>query len=122
MASAMVFKLGQHWTESSNPMKSYEVLRKVLQKGNAKQIAADMGLSLSLIYKWAEPADAGSGAANPLDRIEALIRIDPSILEWLCERAGGHFTKREAANVGAATEPGDKFIQPNFGAWKMEAA
>ena len=76
-------------------MHSYEVLRDVVQKGNAKEIAAQMGLSLSLIYKWAEPAAAGSGSANPLDRIEALIRCtnNPRLVQWICERAGGFFIK-----------------------------
>jgi transposase len=35
-------------------MKSHELLREVLKTTSAKQVAADMGLSLSLIYKWAE--------------------------------------------------------------------
>jgi hypothetical protein len=76
-------------------MQSHEVLKEVLKKTSAKQIAADMGLSLSLIYKWAEPPDdgTGSGANNPLDRIEQLLRItnDPRIAQWVCERAGGFF-------------------------------
>ena len=47
-------------------MQSYEVLREVFQKGSAKQAASELGLSLSMIYKWAEPPDeaAGSGAAK----------------------------------------------------------
>jgi hypothetical protein len=76
-------------------MHSHELLKEVLKKTSAKQIAGDMGLSLSLIYKWAEPpADAtGSGANNPLDRIEQLIKItgDTRIAQWVCERAGGFF-------------------------------
>lgn len=76
-------------------MQSHEVLREVLKKTSAKQIAADMGLSLSLIYKWAEPpGDAtGSGAHNPLDRVDQLLRItgDARIAQWVCERAGGFF-------------------------------
>lgn len=81
-------------------MQSYEVLREVIQKGNAKEIAAEMGLSLSLIYKWAEPAELGSGAANPLDRIEALVRCtnDPLVVQWICERAGGFFIKNPKSN------------------------
>lgn len=78
-------------------MHSYELLREVLQKCSAKQIAGDLGLSLSMIYKWAEPPEetAGSGASNPLDRIEALLRCtnDPRIVQWICQRAGGFFIK-----------------------------
>lgn len=76
-------------------MQSHEVLKEVLKKTSAKQISADMGLSLSLIYKWAEPPqdETGSGSNNPLDRIEQLLRItnDPRIAQWVCERAGGFF-------------------------------
>jgi hypothetical protein len=76
-------------------MQSHELLKEVLKRTSAKQISADMGLSLSLIYKWAEPPDdgAGSGAYNPLDRIEQLLRItnDERIAQWVCERSGGFF-------------------------------
>ena len=76
-------------------MESHEVLKEVLKKTSAKQISADMGLSLSLIYKWAEPPvdETGSGANNPLDRIDQLLKItkDERIAQWVCERAGGFF-------------------------------
>ena len=76
-------------------MQSHELLKEVLKKTSAKQISADMGLSLSLIYKWAEPPsdDSGSGASNPLDRIEQLLRAtgDHRVAQWVCERAGGFF-------------------------------
>jgi hypothetical protein len=75
-------------------MESHELLHEVIAKASAKQIAADLGLSLSMIYKWAEPDEGtGSGAANPLDRIEALVRTtgDLRVIQWLCERAGGFF-------------------------------
>ncbi|HVU35492.1 MAG TPA: phage regulatory CII family protein [Opitutaceae bacterium] len=78
-------------------MHSHEVMKEVLKKTSAKQIAADMGLSLSLIYKWAEPAeeDSGSGASSPLDRVGHLIRItkDPRIAQWVCEQAGGFYIR-----------------------------
>ena len=78
-------------------MQSHELLREIFQKSSAKQVAADLGLSLSLIYKWAEPPEekAGSGSANPLDRIAALQRStqDPRVTQWLCEQAGGFFVR-----------------------------
>jgi transcriptional regulator with XRE-family HTH domain len=76
-------------------MQSHELLRELFQKYSPKQVAADMGLSVSMIYKWAEPIDkeTGSGTANPLDRIEALLRStgDRRLVQWICERAGGFF-------------------------------
>lgn len=82
-------------------MQSHEILREVIHKGNPKQIAAEMGLSLSLIYKWAESSEPmGSGAANPLDRVETLIRCtgDLRLVQWICERAGGFFIKNPQGN------------------------
>ncbi len=78
-------------------MHSHELLREVLQNNSAKQISADLGLSLSMIYKWAEPPvdNSGSGATNPLDRIEDLVRStgDERIVQWVCQRAGGFFIR-----------------------------
>jgi hypothetical protein len=82
-------------------MQSHELLREVFQQSSAKQLAADLGLSLSMIYKWAEPPnpDAGSGAANPLDRLESLIQCtgDARIVQWICQRAGGFYIKNPKA-------------------------
>ena len=78
-------------------MQSHELLREVFQRCSPKLVAAELGLSLSMIYKWAEPGDptAGSGSTNPLDRIEALLRCtnDLRIVQWLCQRAGGFFIR-----------------------------
>jgi transcriptional regulator with XRE-family HTH domain len=82
-------------------MQSHELLREVLQKCSAKQVAADLGLSLSMIYKWAEPDDGtGSGTINPLDRIEALIRCtnDRRLIQWICQRGGGFFILNPKTN------------------------
>jgi len=82
-------------------MQSHELLREVFQKCSAKQVSAELGLSLSMIYKWAESDDGtGSGAANPLDRIEGLVRCtsDARLVQWICERAGGFFIKNPNAN------------------------
>ncbi|MBM3876772.1 MAG: hypothetical protein FJ386_08655 [Verrucomicrobia bacterium] len=78
-------------------MQSHELLREIIRDGNAKQLAADTNLSLSMIYKWAEPPsdESGSGSANPLDRVEQLVRStgDARPVQWICERAGGFFIR-----------------------------
>ena len=78
-------------------MDSHEVMKEVLKRTSAKQIAADMALSLSLIYKWAEPPldDSGSGASSPLDRVGQLIRItgDARLAQWVCEQADGFYIR-----------------------------
>ena len=83
-------------------MQSHELLREVFQKCSPKVVAANLGLSLSMIYKWAEPGDTatGSGSANPLDRIEALIRCtnDHRLVQWICQRAGGFFILNPKTN------------------------
>lgn len=88
-------------------MQSHEVLREMLKKVPAKHVAAEMGLSLSLVYKWAEPADegSGSGAYNPLDRVAQLLRAsnDARVAQWVCEQAGGFFIRNP--KTGPSGEP-----------------
>lgn len=88
-------------------MESHEVMRDVLKTTSAKVIAADMGLSLSLIYKWAEAptTESGGGSGSPLDRVGQLIQIthDPRIAQWVCEKAGGFFI-RNPANLHPSAE------------------
>src|SRR5947207_14294398 len=83
-------------------MQSHEILREVFQECSPKQVASELGLSLSMIYKWAEPADATavSGSTNPLDRIEALLHCtnDRRLVQWTCPRAGGFFILNPKTN------------------------
>src|SRR5262245_24211543 len=83
-------------------MQSHELLREVFQQCSPKQVASQLGLSLSMIYKWAEPQDpsAGSGSANPLDRIDALLKCtnDRRLVQWICQRAGGFFILNPKTN------------------------
>ena len=76
-------------------MQSHELLREVFEKKSAKEVSADLGLSTSMVYKWAQPPkERGAGRVdNPLDRIEALLRStnDHRLIHWLCQRAGGFF-------------------------------
>ncbi len=82
-------------------MESHELLKALLKDTSAKQICSDMGLSLSLIYKWAEPPadDAGSGSSNPLDRVKQLIdsTSDDRVARWVAQQAGGFFISNPAA-------------------------
>jgi transcriptional regulator with XRE-family HTH domain len=91
-------------------MQSHELLREVFQQTSAKQVASDLGLSLSMIYKWAEPDDGtGSGTVNPLDRIEALLQStnDRRLIQWICQRAGGFFILNPKTN-----KPHPSFLIP----------
>ena len=81
-------------------MKSHEVLKRVVESVGAKQVAGDLGVSSSLVYKWCAepPSDAGehgSGARNPLDRLVSLVDStgDRSPIEWLCSQVGGYFVE-----------------------------
>src|SRR5213592_3150524 len=85
-------------------MQSHEILREVFQECSPKQVAAELGLSLSMIYKWAEPAEvpagSASGSTNPLDRIDALLRCTKHrrLAQWICQRAGGFFILNPKTN------------------------
>ena len=77
-------------------MESHEVLRKAFAKTSPKAVAADLGISLSLVYKWAEKqSEDGSGSRNPLDRLLKIVELsgDLSIIEWLCQQTGGYFVR-----------------------------
>lgn len=83
-------------------MQSHEVLREVFEKCSPKQISADMDLSLSLVYKWAEPPGAdGQPSTNPLERVAALYRCsqDERLLQWLCQQAGGFFIRNPKTHL-----------------------
>jgi len=91
-------------------MQSHELLREVFQKSSAKHIAGELGLSLSMIYKWAEPDDGtGSGTVNPLDRVESLLNCtkDHRLVQWICQRAGGFFIVNPKTN-----KPHPSFLIP----------
>lgn len=77
-------------------MESHEVLRNAFSKTSPKAVAADLGVSLSLVYKWAEKqSEDGSGSRNPLDRLLKIIELseDLRIVEWICQQSGGYFVR-----------------------------
>jgi hypothetical protein len=74
-------------------MESHELLREIFDQKPPKEVSADLELSTSMIYKWAQPSTNDGGIENPLDRIEALYRStgDQRLVQWICQRAGGFF-------------------------------
>ncbi len=75
---------------------SHVVLREAFEVVGPKAIAAELGVSLSIVYKWMQVAGEGqSGTKNPLDRIAVVMRLtkDPTIVQWLCHQAGGVYVE-----------------------------
>jgi hypothetical protein len=91
-------------------MESHELLRDVFQKISPKQAAAELGMSLSMVYKWAEPPGQRSGAPNPLDRVAVLMQCGEGgqIAQWVCQKAGGFFVK----NPRSAINPHPLYLVP----------
>lgn len=82
-------------------MKSHEVLKAAFDKSSPKEVASELGVSLSLVYKWAqEQSDTGSGSRNPLDRVIELYKLtgDPRILEYICEHSDGYFVRNPVSH------------------------
>ena len=95
-------------------MESHEILRDAFEKTSPKEIASELGISLSLVYKWSQPPEEegqGSGSKNPLDRATELIRLtrDIRIIQWLCQQSGGFYVRNPKSaedrprDVGPAT-------------------
>ena len=102
-------------------MESHEVLKEAFDSPNTspKEIASELGISLSLVYKWAQPnTDTGSGSRNPLDRIAALMALtrDSGICEWLCQQSGGYYVRnpKSACHEGYEVVPATHTIVQQF--------
>jgi len=90
-------------------MESHEVLKEAFESPTTspKEIASELGVSLSLVYKWAQPSDdSGSGSKNPLDRVAQLVQLtkDPAIVEWLSQHAGGYFVMNPKSSCAEGYE------------------
>jgi transcriptional regulator with XRE-family HTH domain len=106
-------------------MDSHEVIKQACENSSPKEVAAELGVSLSLVYKWTQPnTELGSGSRNPLDRVFELLRItkDPTIVEWLCERCGGYFVRNPESSCeqGYEVMPATTQIVEQFGALLAE--
>ncbi len=83
-------------------MQSHDVLRTAIEGVGAKKVAAAVGVSASLVYKWCEKRgdpESTSGTRNPLDRLRLLLEAtgDESLLQWLCRQRDGYFVQNPAA-------------------------
>ena len=92
-------------------MKSYDVIRVAVDEPGVKAVAAALGVSPALVYKWCEPpADSGdpeqSGAKNPLDRVAEMYHLtkDIRLIRWLCNQAGGFFVANPVADLRKPVE------------------
>jgi hypothetical protein len=76
-------------------MKSAEIIELAVADKGPKAVAAALGVSLSLIYKWSE-----GKTGNPLDRVDEFMAATGSTapVTWLCSRAGGSFVPRPPAS------------------------
>ena len=81
-------------------MESYDALKSAMSELGVKAVAAKIGVSTSLVYKWCqEPSeevlDGHSGTRNPLDRTHGICVAtgERGPIEWLCERLGGVFVQ-----------------------------
>jgi hypothetical protein len=102
-------------------MESHEVLRNAFAKTSPKAVASDLGISLSLVYKWAEQqSEDGSGSRNPLDRLMKIIELsgDLRIVEWLCQQTGGYFVRnpKSSCQKGFQVLPATNEIVGQFSA------
>ncbi len=85
---------------------SHEVLEEAIDAVGPKVVAAELGVSLSIIYKWMQAVgEDQSGTRNPLDRVSKLIQLTehPGIIQWLCHRAGGFYVE-DPNGVGVCQE------------------
>lgn len=88
--------------------RSHTVLKKAINKVGVKALAAKLGVSQTLVYKWCQPSvheespdlyDV-SGAQNPLDRLRKVYEYtkDPEIINWICKLADGYYVKNPTLN------------------------
>lgn len=102
-------------------MESHEVLKKAFESSSTgpKEIASELGVSLSLVYKWSQPnTDTGSGSRNPLDRLSKIVEMtgETAIIEWLCQHAGGYFVRnpKSSCKQGYEVVPATHTIVQQF--------
>ena len=101
-------------------MESHEVLKNSFENTSPKAVAAELGVSLSLVYKWAqEQSETGSGSRNPARssaRNHPPYRRCLRIVEWLCHKCDGYFVRNpdSSCNEGFEVLPATSEILDQF--------
>lgn len=69
------------------------IMKVAVEERGPKEVSAQLGVSLSLVYKWCE-----GKTASPLDRLDEVLTATGSQapLSWLCARHGGTYVPRPA--------------------------
>ena len=84
-------------------MKSHQAIRRAFKETDVADVARQLNLSPSTLYKWAQPkgANTASGIPNPFDRTLALAQTtsDPRLIHWLCRQSGGFFVENPKSNA-----------------------
>jgi hypothetical protein len=82
-------------------VQSHEIIKTCFTNHSPKALAAELGISQSLIYKWSQPVGENqSGSKNPLDRVCALNQAtdDNQLIKWLAAQADGYFVPNNVIN------------------------
>ncbi|WPJ98113.1 phage regulatory CII family protein [Coraliomargarita algicola] len=82
-------------------MQSHEIIKTCFANSSPKALAAELGISQSLIYKWSQPVgESQSGSKNPLDRVCALNQAcsDNQLIKWLAAQADGYFVPNKVVH------------------------
>ncbi|HRJ77583.1 MAG: hypothetical protein HPKKFMNG_01992 [Planctomycetes bacterium] len=95
----------QAQSEMERAMKeTHRVLKQAIDRAGPKRVARALDISLSLVYKWTQPArtkqnPAASGARNPLDKLLAIFELsqDLELVHFICQMARGYYTPNPLA-------------------------
>ena len=81
---------------------SADILKSAVSKVGVKQVAAQLKVSTSLVYKWCDPKQISgeSSINNPLERVVDLYELtqDDQMVQWICEQTNGFLTKNPSVD------------------------
>lgn len=74
--------------------RTQEVLQEIYADHSVKQLASQIEVGISTMYKWAETCDPD--VVSPVERVGCLLEYlgdDDRLIQNLCQRSGGHFVR-----------------------------